>query len=127
MAADGARPAGGPWFAHSLDGRPEAEWEPLERHLRETEQGAAARAAKFGAAELGTAAGRLHDLGKYKPEFLARIRKQSDAKVDHASAGANHARALGVPGRLLAHAIAGHRTGLADELFARGDRLDRTP
>ena len=25
MAASGARPAGGPWFAHSLDGRPEAE------------------------------------------------------------------------------------------------------
>jgi len=66
----------------------------------------------------------LHDLGKYKDEFQARLR--GGPRTDHASAGANYARAhLGCPGLVLAHAIAGHHTGLKDELFRDEGRLDR--
>jgi hypothetical protein len=79
------------WFAHSLPGRLEHEWEELAVHLREVERRAAAHAGKFGAAELGGIAGRLHDLGKYNSDFLVYIRGQGKSP-DHTSAGANYAR-----------------------------------
>jgi CRISPR-associated endonuclease/helicase Cas3 len=113
------------FFAHSVDGRPESEWETLLRHLRETDAGARRRGDKFGAADLAGLAGRLHDLGKYKRAFQDRL--CGGPSTDHASAGANYARAhLGFPGRVLAHAIAGHHTGLKDGLLADEGRLDRT-
>lgn len=115
-----------PWFAHSLPDSTEQSWEALAHHLREVEREAGARGSKFGAGSLAAAAGRLHDLGKYKPEFLAYIRGQGQSP-DHASAGANHARShLGRPGLILAHAIAGHHAGLKDGLFASDGRLCRT-
>jgi len=72
-------------------------------------------------------AGRWHDLGKYGAAFQSYIGR-GDARtapdrhleaavgrVDHSTAGALLAiQKFGVPGRLLAYAIAGHHAGLAD-------------
>jgi hypothetical protein len=74
------------YFAHSVAGRPEEEWEPLARHLAEVAGNAANHAQKFGCRSLATAAGYLHDLGKYGPEFQARLRDPS-RRADHSTAG----------------------------------------
>ena len=52
------------YYAHSLPGRPEAEWEPLARHLAEVADGAGRRGRRFGAEALAALAGLVHDLGK---------------------------------------------------------------
>jgi len=60
-------------YAHSLDGKPESEWELLDDHLACVAERAAAFAAKFGAEGWGRAVGQLHDIGKAKPGFQARL------------------------------------------------------
>lgn len=57
------------YYAHSLAGRPEEHWQPLEEHLHNTAELAAEFARHFSAAELGRLCGRWHDLGKFTPEF----------------------------------------------------------
>jgi CRISPR-associated endonuclease/helicase Cas3 len=111
-------------YAHSRENRPESEWEPLIDHLRQVELRAAGHAAAFQSAPWGALAGRWHDLGKYLPEFLARLRG-SQERVDHAAPGAVLASELGgVGGRALAFAIAGHHAGLANA-EARGEARQR--
>ncbi len=119
-------------FAHSIPERPLAAWHPLEAHLLSTAKRAAAFAAEFGGSDHAFLAGLWHDLGKYSPEFQAKLRCDADAhceqvtpcaaagssgraRVDHSTAGALHAvERLGGPGRLLAYLIAGHHAGLPD-------------
>lgn len=113
-------------FAHSLPGRPESDWEPLEVHLREVAEGsggcggAAGFAEPFGAAELGRLAGLWHDLGKFAPQFQSYIRASAAgvpaARVDHSTAGALLAtrRSADSAAGVLAFVIAGHHAGLAD-------------
>ena len=60
-------------YAHSLRNAPRERWHPLADHLEDTGKRAAAIAAKWGAAAWGRAAGRLHDVGKWAPEFEARL------------------------------------------------------
>ena len=68
-----------------------------------------------------------HDLGKYRPAFQAHIRKSSGYEQDahitsekssntsHASTGAVYAiEKLGIIGKVIAYAIAGHHAGLPD-------------
>lgn len=102
------------FFAHSLQGRPESDWEDLETHLRQVADLAAGFASPFGASEWARLAGLWHDLGKFRPEFQARLRGSGES-VEHAGAGAvlafDQDRASGLP---LAFAIAGHHAGLAD-------------
>lgn len=50
------------YYAHSVSGRPEEEWEPLARHLVEVEDGARRHGQSFGAEGLAALAGLLHDL-----------------------------------------------------------------
>ena len=67
-------------------------------------------------------AGLWHDLGKYSGAFQNYLKTASKPdvhqgeitnKVDHATAGAQHAcEKFAIKGRLLAHVIAGHHTGL---------------
>jgi CRISPR-associated endonuclease/helicase Cas3 len=110
------------FFAHSVPGQPEELWEPLRDHLAAVAASAGRASGKFGFQEAGTAAGLLHDLGKYQREFQNRIRGRAE-KVDHAAHGAILARrTLGPLGALIAHGIAGHHAGLDDQLFDK-DRM----
>jgi CRISPR-associated endonuclease/helicase Cas3 len=118
-------------FAHSLDGRPVGEWEPLSHHLAAVGARAADFAAAFGWNETARAAGLLHDIGKCSAAFQAYIARPRDDAAggprgpDHSTAGARVAlKAYGEGiGRLLAFCIAGHHAGLADGTELRR-RLD---
>lgn len=63
------------------------EEQPLKHHLFGTAIKACTFAQIFHAGELAYAAGLLHDLGKYKPQFQKRVRDQP-IKVTHSTAGA---------------------------------------
>jgi CRISPR-associated endonuclease/helicase Cas3 len=83
--------------------------------------GAADLADAFGAGEWGRVLGWWHDVGKYSDAFQTYIkaardphRAETGGRVDHSTAGAQHAAAQGESGRLLAYAIAGHHAGLPD-------------
>lgn len=109
------------FYAHTTtDGRP---WEPLEDHLHEVAELAGKFADAFGAKEWGHLAGLWHDLGKYSREFQAYLKavtseahleeKDVPGRVDHSTAGAQHAdQTMKIMGRLLAYLIAGHHAGL---------------
>lgn len=114
-----------PYYAHSVSGRPEGEWEPLARHLAEVEEGARSRGRRFGAEALAGLAGRVHDIGKYGPDFQARLRDPAKS-ADHSTAGAVWAFEHLPPiwGRLLAHVVAGHHAGLKDDLFSPESRIE---
>lgn len=64
-----------PAYAHTLEGRPPENWEPLERHLREVAALAGEFADAFGAKDWGCLAGLWHDLGKYSREVKSCVRK----------------------------------------------------
>lgn len=103
-----------PFYAHSLPDRPEADWEDLGKHLAEVASLSASFASAFDAGEWGRLAGLWHDLGKFRPEFQARLRGSRES-VEHAGVGAALVfakdKSAGAP---LAFAIAGHHAGLAD-------------
>ena len=113
------------FYAHTLVGYPESEWEPLGRHLAEVGRRAEANGERFGGGMLARRAGELHDLGKYSTAFQARLRDPR-RRADHSTAGAVWAsRHLGARwGKVLAHVIAGHHAGLQDDLFGPGGRID---
>jgi CRISPR-associated endonuclease/helicase Cas3 len=112
------------YYAHTLPGRPDSDWEPLLRHLSEVARAARDNGQRFGLGELAEIAGRVHDLGKYTPGFQARL--NGGAKVDHSTAGAVWAHQHLPPrwGRLLAHVVAGHHAGLQDGLFDPEGRME---
>lgn len=120
-------------YAHTAtrsDGTPDPEqshWQLLDDHLRNVADAAAIFAAPFHAAEWARLAGWWHDLGKYSAEFQSYLataggseahleeRPEIAAKVDHSTAGSQHAvRELKLFGPLLAYLIAGHHAGLAN-------------
>ena len=121
-----------PFYAHSLPGSPEEDWELLEDHLRRVGTGAADFAAAFGAEEWGRLLGLWHDLGKYSVEFQAYLQStsgvtlpgSSQSRVDHSTAGAQHAASTvpGIASRILAYCIAGHHGGLPDNNDEQGGR-----
>ena len=113
------------FFAHTLKGSGSETWELLIPHLVGTAERASRFAAAFGCAEMGYAAGLLHDLGKYQSAFQLRLRGDPRS-VDHAAHGAVYARRHYQQfGDLLAHGIAGHHAGLTDNLFEIEGRLGR--
>ena len=112
------------YYAHSLEGKPPSEWQPLEEHLKNVAEIARSFSEDFGTGDWGYLAGLWHDIGKYSDEFQKKLNIQegSDShietkpgRVDHSTAGAQHAfKFLGDKGKLLAYAIAGHHAGLLD-------------
>ena len=84
-------PAGGAmgqhcWYAHTVEGRPEEDWQELAAHLTATSDLAAGFAAPFASTEWGRLAGLWHDVGKYRAEFQARLRGAAQ-DVDHGVVG----------------------------------------
>jgi len=110
-------------YAHSLPGRPQAEWHGLEEHLEATATLARAFAEAFHSGDWAYLAGLWHDLGKFQRAFQLRIDKDheahTDARVDHSSVGSRIAQLKrAIP---LSFAIAGHHGGMLnfDDLRAR--------
>ena len=109
-------------FAHSKEGRPLTEWQPLVSHLDKVAKLAGGFASTFGASSWASLAGLWHDLGKFSPDFQRYIRASNEAnmegkpgKVNHSTAGALHSiDQFEKLGRILAYCIAGHHAGLPD-------------
>jgi len=112
------------YYAHSLSGKPQKDWQRLEDHLLAVAEKARSFAEAFGAGDWAYLAGLWHDIGKYSREFQARLQALSDpdahietkvGRPDHSTAGAQHAyRVLRDKGKLIAYTIAGHHAGLPD-------------
>jgi CRISPR-associated endonuclease/helicase Cas3 len=106
-------------YAHSSGGLDQSNWQALAEHLLNVAHLAESFGAQLGVAKAARLAGLLHDLGKYTPEFQARL-AGSKERVDHSTAGAaivgqltaGNDRAVA---DLIAYAIAGHHAGLPDK------------
>ena len=122
---------GNEYYAHNRQPDERKEWQRLIDHLETTANRAAEFLAPLGWSEIGKAAGLLHDIGKYTPEFLRRL-AGGTGRVDHSTAGAQVAikRYDKLLGKMLAFCIAGHHAGLANgvdgrKISALADRLGR--
>jgi len=117
------------YYAHSLKGRPQEEWQRLEEHLKNVAELARQFAEPFGGGDWAYVAGLLHDIGKYSDEFQKYIKlskekqKKSRGKIDHSSAGAQEAIKLIIEqvgksndaiAKLISYTIAGHHAGLTN-------------
>ncbi len=112
------------YFAHTREDEPPDSWESLEDHLTSVAALSSQFASHFRAADWGHIVGLWHDIGKYSPAFQAYLHKENGfeahleqykGRVDHSTAGAQHAFNVIRPwGRLLAYVLAGHHAGLAD-------------
>jgi HD superfamily phosphodiesterase len=94
------------FYAHSKEGRPPEEWQPLEEHLGNVAKLAAEFAKPFGGEEWARAAGLLHDLGKYSNQFQKKLYDANGiechletrpGRVIHSQAGGHVARVLEHP------------------------------
>ena len=117
------------YYAHSLPGRPQDEWQLLEDHLKNVAELARGFAKDFGAGEWGYLAGLWHDLGKYQDEFQQKldandpdtIIENHSSRVNHSTSGALLAdKTLKPFGSILAYAVAGHHAGLPDWIHEIG-------
>ena len=107
------------FFAHSGEKRDRSDWQELHDHLRAVAEKASDMAKECPALsslpELASAAGWLHDLGKYRPEFQEYIRggrAKGDPLTWHKQAGAAKANELGLTP--VAFAVYGHHGGMPD-------------
>jgi hypothetical protein len=57
------------YYAHSKEGKPPSEWQPLEDHLKNVAELAKNHAKKIGMGNYGELLGLPHDLGKYSAGF----------------------------------------------------------
>ena len=115
-------------YAHSTDDESRANWQLLREHLIDTAHRAEQLGQQVGLAKAARLAGLLHDLGKYKPEFQARLSGAKE-RVDHSTAGAAIVGRLAkgddkIVAELIAYAIAGHHAGLPDKQGPSSSTLD---
>lgn len=110
------------YYAHSLEGRPSSEWQPLEEHLKNVAELAGGFAEDFGFRDWGYTAGLWHDLGKYQPEFQDRL-LGAQISVEHSGIGASQAYEKGKShGLPLSFVIGGHHAGLANLVGSSRDQ-----
>lgn len=111
------------FYAHSIEGRPQSEWQKLEDHLRNTAELAGEFAKSFCEKQWAYLAGLWHDLGKGTLCWQAYLRhangiidefdKFHEGRPSHATVGAQRLYELSrEAGKLLAYCIAGHHGGL---------------
>lgn len=105
-------------------------YEPYHGHLNKVAYWTAQFAAEMfpkdspesqSAHQWGYLTGLWHDLGKFAPEWQAYLASKADphtaeatGKIDHSTAGAQHATQRNLLGHLIAYPIAGHHSGLLD-------------
>ncbi len=101
-------------FAHSVQDRPQSEWELLADHAAAVAARAAMFAEPFGGSDAAALLGWVHDLGKMKPKFQAKLSGDRNDEP-HSGEGARllQSRFNGF-GSLLAACVAGHHSGLPD-------------
>jgi len=114
------------YYAHSLEGRPVKEWQPLKEHLGNVARMAGEFAEPFGGEEWARLAGLWHDLGKYSDAFQAKLLVENGVeahletkpgRVIHSQAGGHLAQQTMVDAgldRIFCWLIMGHHAGLAD-------------
>lgn len=101
-------------FAHSVQDRPQSEWELLADHAAAVAARAARFAAPFGGSDAATLLGWVHDLGKMKPRFQAKLSGDQNDEP-HSGEGARLLQSrFNAFGPLLAACVAGHHSGLPD-------------
>jgi CRISPR-associated endonuclease/helicase Cas3 len=115
------------YYAHSTDDPSRSNWHPLREHLQAVADLAGRFGERFGGKKAAALAGLLHDLGKYTPEFQARLAGATD-RVDHSTAGAAILAGLTrgddrLMAELIAYGIAGHHAGLPDKTSASAGSL----
>lgn len=112
-------------LAHTAENGDISAAELLVDHSLAVSQCAASNADAFGAEIIGRIAGWLHDLGKIKPEFQAKLLGAIN-KVSHSGEGARYAIEIFGPyiGKIIAYCIAGHHTGLPN---GKGRSENRPP
>jgi len=115
-------------YAHSIPTSEKDSWESLEDHSFNVAKRAGANARSFQSECLGQIAGLLHDLGKAKTPFQAKL-EGAQIKVSHSGEGALAAIEHVGPGigKLLAYAIAGHHAGLANGVGKTAGTKPATP
>jgi CRISPR-associated helicase Cas3/CRISPR-associated endonuclease Cas3-HD len=114
------------YYAHSVEGSCDEDWEGLADHLRRVADLAQSHGGPARVGAWARLAGLLHDIGKSSAAFQARLRG-APAAVDHSTAGAQVSVSRWESlGRVLAYPVAGHHAGLPDfqVLWARLQRTD---
>ena len=103
------------YYAHTKEGRPPEEWQPLDEHLKNVAEMARSFADNFGAGDLAYWTGLWHDVGKIHPAFQEYLRtsinnpRRRRHGPDHKGVGSLLALKYLEP---LAVLIAGHHGGL---------------
>lgn len=108
------------YHAHSTAKGDRSDWQTLAAHLGAVADLAEQFGRKIGLAKPARLAGLLHDVGKYTPRFQARLAGSTE-RVDHSTAGASLVRELtigkdSIIAELISYAIAGHHSGLPDQI-----------
>jgi len=114
---------GNKYYAHSLEGKPPENWQPLEDHLKNVAEMAGRFADQFDAKTWAFLLGENHDLGKGTYAWQAYLRRANnlidefakyyEGHPTHAFTGAQcMLKNSKEVGKLLAYCIAGHHGGL---------------
>lgn len=101
-------------FAHSVPGQPVSKWELLSDHSRAVADRAIAFATPFGGEAAAAELGWVHDLGKIKPRFQAKLNGERNSEPHSAEGARLLLSRHGALGPLLAACVAGHHSGLPD-------------